>query len=219
MPRSYGGLAASDRRSARRARLLDAALDLLRGGGLRAVTVRGVCQRSRVGPRYFYESFSDIDELIVAAFDIALGDLYRSALSAMVTAAPDTRSQVRAAVSSVLDFLAADPRKGFLLIHFGLATPALAHRRRRAANRFFAVLDRYSGTSRRVPEYQIQFMVGGCAELLAAWLERPAHTDRARVVEACTELCLARSGSAPGAFAEDARNPRRQNLGASPPLG
>lgn len=37
--------------------------------GWQATTVRGICERARLNPRYFYESFSGLDELLVAVFD------------------------------------------------------------------------------------------------------------------------------------------------------
>src|SRR5258705_353216 len=59
--RRYAGASADERRDERRARLLAAGLDALGTDGHRATTVRGVCARARLTPRYFYESFDDLD--------------------------------------------------------------------------------------------------------------------------------------------------------------
>src|SRR3712207_5142982 len=73
--RMYAGLTTAQRRSERRARLLDAAVDVLGTQGLEAATVTAVCRRARLIPRYFYESFSDRDELLVAVFDSIMDEV------------------------------------------------------------------------------------------------------------------------------------------------
>ncbi|MFX5907320.1 TetR/AcrR family transcriptional regulator, partial [Acinetobacter baumannii] len=50
----------------RRRRLLDAALDIVGTNGLSALTVRGVCEQAKVGPRFFYEAFPDLDAHAIA---------------------------------------------------------------------------------------------------------------------------------------------------------
>jgi AcrR family transcriptional regulator len=52
--RPYRGVPADDRRAGRRARLLSAGLELLGSEGYSGTTVRGVCGRARLTPRYFY---------------------------------------------------------------------------------------------------------------------------------------------------------------------
>src|SRR5256885_16518468 len=66
--RRYAGASAVERRDERRARLLAAGLDALGTDGYAGATVRGVCARARLTPRYFYESFDDLDALLVAVF-------------------------------------------------------------------------------------------------------------------------------------------------------
>lgn len=50
-----------------RARLLDAAAELLKSGGMRAVTVDAVVGRARVARTTLYHHFDSLDELLVAA--------------------------------------------------------------------------------------------------------------------------------------------------------
>ena len=85
---SWAGIPAEDRRAARRDRLLDAAFDLLGTEGWSATTVRGVCQAAQLNPRYFYESFPDLDALFVAVYDRSAyrtpGSLTRASIADMV---------------------------------------------------------------------------------------------------------------------------------------
>jgi AcrR family transcriptional regulator len=63
-PRLWGGTTLTERREARRTALLEAALDLIGEAGAAAVTMRAVCRRAGLTDRYFYESFSDRDDLL-----------------------------------------------------------------------------------------------------------------------------------------------------------
>ena len=67
--RSYGGEAGDARVARRRAALIDAALELLGQAEPAQVTVRGVCARAALTPRYFYESFVGVDDLVAATYE------------------------------------------------------------------------------------------------------------------------------------------------------
>src|SRR3954453_17264126 len=81
--RVYGGVSADERVEVRRPRLLDAAPGLVGPGGWRgaaALRRRGaggwagtgggaICREAGLTPRFFYESFDDLDALAVAVFD------------------------------------------------------------------------------------------------------------------------------------------------------
>ncbi|MGV7904576.1 TetR family transcriptional regulator, partial [Mycobacterium kansasii] len=57
--RPWRGVSAEDRRSARRAQLLEACLDVVGDAGVEAVTADAVAQRAGLSKRYFYEAFAD----------------------------------------------------------------------------------------------------------------------------------------------------------------
>ncbi len=65
----WAGLSPTDRRSERRALLLDAASTLFGEGGEGAVSVRSVCRASELNTRYFYENFADTDEVLGELYD------------------------------------------------------------------------------------------------------------------------------------------------------
>ena len=59
----------AERRAERRQRLIDAATEIWSESGWAAVTMRGVCSRTGLNDRYFYEDFKTRDMLLVAAWD------------------------------------------------------------------------------------------------------------------------------------------------------
>ncbi len=109
MSRPYRGQAADARSSDRRARLLQAGVDLVGTHGVAAMTMRAVCREAELSQRFFYESFTDTDDL--------LREVYRSTFERarhVIRSAGDpdadlharTRAGVRAAARLVKD----DPR-------------------------------------------------------------------------------------------------------------
>jgi hypothetical protein len=69
-------------RRGRDARLIEAGFDLLGTSGAAATTVRAVCQHSGL-TRRFYESFTNIDELLVAVFDDIMAQMVERVTAAV----------------------------------------------------------------------------------------------------------------------------------------
>jgi len=67
--RRWAGTTLDVRRAARREQLIEVGFALLGEQGAAAVTVRGVARAAHLSERYFYESFSDRDALLLAVHD------------------------------------------------------------------------------------------------------------------------------------------------------
>lgn len=109
--RSYRGVTADERRSRRRAALLEAALDLL-GSDDGDIGVRAVCTQARLTQRYFYESFASLDELELALFTEIASEVARQGAAAVRGAAPtDLFVACRTAFEGAYSVFQQDPRK------------------------------------------------------------------------------------------------------------
>jgi len=183
----------SDRRAARRQQLLDSGLELLGGGGSGAVSVRAVCRHARLTERYFYESFTDRAELIVAVHDMVVAEAHRVLVDAVATApTDDRRARAEAAVTAFVELIIDDPRKGHVLLLAPLADPALS---RHGVERIplFAALVR-DELSDKVDEQDRAMtataLVGGLANLFTAYLDGTLDVGRERLVAHCVKLVL-----------------------------
>lgn len=67
--RRYRGVSAEDRRGARRAALVEAAIRLYGERGFASTSIEAVCAEAGLIKRYFYESFDSATDLLVAAFE------------------------------------------------------------------------------------------------------------------------------------------------------
>ncbi|WP_229051573.1 TetR/AcrR family transcriptional regulator [Aeromicrobium sp. Leaf350] len=137
--RPYRGVSAEDRRTVRRAKLVEAGLDLVGERGVVAVTAEAVCATAGLTKRYFYENFTDRDALLRELVDDLLGDVRVAIGSALDGVPDDVGARVSATVRALVDTLADDPRRARLYAETG-AHDALRTRREEALDGYAMLL-------------------------------------------------------------------------------
>jgi AcrR family transcriptional regulator len=197
-PTRWAGVSPADRRAERRTLLLDAAFDLLGTEGWAGTTVRAVCQVARLNPRYFYESFDDLDALVVAVYDRLVDQLAAEFSDAVETAADDPAAQTRAALDRIVAFVDDDRRRARLLYVEALGNEALNRRRIEAGHTLVAALeqraiDRHGPPppGEQIGRVAAAVLVGGTSELVLAWLDGRIDVPRDQLVDDATALFLA----------------------------
>lgn len=123
--RPYKGVPADQRIAERRAKLVQAGLELFGTRGIAATRVNDVCAEAGLTKRYFYESFSSLDELAVAAVDEAIAAL---AVVVVPAVAQHGWKNPRPVFEAFAGGLLADPRTVRLLVT-ETQQPALAAKR------------------------------------------------------------------------------------------
>ncbi|MFL6173039.1 MAG: TetR/AcrR family transcriptional regulator [Marmoricola sp.] len=123
--RPYKGVPAEERIADRRARLVQAGLQLFGTRGITATRVDDVCAEAGLTKRYFYESFTSLDDLAVAAVDEAIAEL---ALVVVPAVAEHGWRNPRPVFEAFAAGLLADPRTVRLLVT-ETQHPALAAKR------------------------------------------------------------------------------------------
>jgi AcrR family transcriptional regulator len=181
------------RREQRRLLLIETALDCLHEDGLSGISVRSVCARSKLTPRYFYESFADLDALLVATVD-AVGDEVIARGVAAVASADDVEGRVRGAIDAGYGVVVDDRRKASALLICAAGHGPLRERRHELIVRFAEVvtetLPLVSATPRS-PRTLALFLLGGAFEVIEAVLSGALPLRRDEVVDQLTELWLA----------------------------
>lgn len=218
----YAGIPAEQRHAERRERLMASALELLGTEGWSGTTVRAICAHARLTPRFFYESFADLDALVVAVFDEVSQETTLRVLEAVraaVEADPDDRTaHARAAIGTLVAHLTDDPRRARVVFVEALGNEALARRRldsMRTLAELIALHGRASFGAQPGDEGLVQvtssLLAGGIAELLIAWLDGGLEVDRDELVDDCAELLVA--------VGEGAARIARRRAGALNPAG
>lgn len=179
--------------------LLDAAFDLLGTEGWAGTTVRAVCGRARLNPRYFYESFDDLDALVVAVYDRIIEELAAAFERARPDAGSTPRQGVRAAVDAIVSFVDDDRRRARILYVEALGNEPLNRRRASAGRVLVDAVERGVGDSRaevpaaadHIVRMAAAMLVGGLSEMLVEWLEGRLDVSRDQFVDDVTSLVLA----------------------------
>lgn len=209
----YRGVPAHERQAARRERLLDAALDLLGTEGAQATTVRAVCRHARLTPRFFYESFDDLDALLVAVFDRVVAQATQRMLEALAAAGPDRDARARAAIGAFVDALTDDPRHARVACQEALGNEPLMRRRLEVVRAMAELVVAEAQAEFRPPrdaqpmvQLTATVLVGGLAEVLITWLDGGLEQDRDQLVDDFAALFVA-TGEAAAAVAAGRRRP------------
>src|SRR6476659_2799976 len=160
--RPYRGVEAADRVAERRRRFLEAGLDILGSDpDLSELTVRGICRQAGAALRYFYESFTDKDDLIAAVFDWVIADIVRT--------------------------IAADTRVGRLLFSSQLSNAVVARKRAESGALMALLLFQHAGTlgaqSNDLIKATSHFAVGGVGQTITAWLAGDITLDNDQLVD------------------------------------
>ena len=196
--RPYCGVSADDRRAERRARLIEAGLELLGERGWAGTTVRGVCAEAGLSERYFYESFGDRDRLLAAIFDRVATEAAGAIVAAVEAAPHDADAKARAAIDAFVRLLAEDPRRARAMLVESLGNEALQERRAEAFRSFAALISERARSffgADAVAEVDAELtsvaLVGGLAELVIRWLDGSLAVSRDRLVDHCAKLFVA----------------------------
>ena len=152
--------------------------------------MRGVCARSGLIDRYFYESFADRDALLAAAWDQVRDDM-TAALSTALTADPDgdPLEVLRQAVTSVVFGVALDPPRAQILFGDHAGSAVLERRRR---DLLITVTDVVvagatgrlrSGIDETKFRRSVLIAVGGVLELVTAWRFGVFEAEAAEIID------------------------------------
>jgi len=121
--RLYGGMDAEERRTERRLKLIDAAIEVYGEVGYRGATVKAICEAAELTERYFYESFANSEALLIAAYGHVVGHLHEEMTAAAAAAGDDAEMKLRAALMLYFTRLKQHPKPArvFLLEISGIS--------------------------------------------------------------------------------------------------
>lgn len=207
-PRRWHGTLRSERDSARRTRLLDAALALYGTIGFRKTSVQALCQESGVSSRSFYELFptqeSLLEDLYIELNEEITTVLDEAQIPSDATLAEAARLIVGAALSPMLD----DERKARVLEVEAVGICDSLEERRHQTMRLLAAsvqgafdeLDHAYGLTAPAASNDLTsiVLVGGITETLVQRIHTPAdeRSSRDEFLTAITEVALRAHGIA-----------------------
>jgi AcrR family transcriptional regulator len=114
--RTYAGVKAEERRSARKERILEAAIKLYGERGYHNTTVQSVCDAAGLTKRYFYESFVDSADLLAACFRDVMREFLEELAAVGADSAADPRERADRLLLSFFEAIRDDPARARLFL-------------------------------------------------------------------------------------------------------
>jgi AcrR family transcriptional regulator len=193
--RPYRGVSQDERRAQRRSQLIAAAIEVYGERGYRQATVKAVCEAAGLTERYFYESFANSEDLLIASYNAVtysvFGQIRESGVAPAATRAERARAMLRAYFSA----LQRDPRSArvFLVEIRGVS---------RAVDKAFDAslraigeeVARIAGPEAGVADPLLQAgVVGGVIHIALRWIEDGYTPDIDSVTDSAMRLVMVES--------------------------
>ena len=176
--RGYGGRSAAELHAERRARLLDAGLELFAQRGYARTSIETLCSAARVTTRHFYELFPSREALLVALYEQIVGEARQAVLAAFLAPEPDPKQRIHKGLNAFIRSYVEDARRARIGVLEAVGiSPALEQRRREVIHEFAQIIRSYADSlvaAGLLPKRDFHLLsvalVGGINELLAEWL-------------------------------------------------
>jgi AcrR family transcriptional regulator len=177
-----------------RERIITAMVDTVAERGYNATTVAHITKAASVSRRTFYEHFADKEACFLAAYDM-VADHIRASMRAAAESFGDWPQQVRAALATMLRFLASEPELARLcMVEPVAAGGEIAARHRATMQDFVAILKsgrpEHSG-ERPLPEATEETLVGGIVSLIVREISAGRSEELEQLLPDLVELILA----------------------------
>lgn len=177
-----------------RERIITALVDTVAERGYNAATVAHITKAASVSRRTFYEHFADKEACFLAAYDM-VADHIRASMRAAAESFADWPQQVRAALATMLRFLAAEPELARLcMVEPVAAGGEIAARHRASMQGFVEILKagrpEHSG-ERPLPEATEETLVGGIVSLIVREISAGRTEELEKLLPDLVELILA----------------------------
>jgi AcrR family transcriptional regulator len=171
-------MSAEQRHQGRRARLIDAAIELIGTRGVAATTVTAVCTESRVTSRYFYQHFPDRDALLRAVYEQVYASMQNVVVQAIPAAGATPDVLAYAPIRALVRMIEGDPRLARIVFVESGAEPILRQLRSELLAGFADLVVRearlhldIADSALGVTHLASTLGVGGLFEVLRRWLD------------------------------------------------
>lgn len=190
--RDYDGKTAAERVAERRARLIDAGLELFGEHGFAGTSIRAVLRQAELRDRYFGESFANLDELLAAVYDRLIDEEVVECRAA-IEASGGQSDGARAMIESLTHSLQRNPGHARVKLREVFSGgPVVSRQRQEGLNRLAKLvadlLPDIDDVTERSRILLARGIVAAADAYLLAWLDGDSGITREEVVELVTQL-------------------------------
>jgi AcrR family transcriptional regulator len=193
LPAGRHGLPREYIKQNQRERIVTALVDTVAEQGYHETTVADITKAAKVSRRTFYEHFKDKEACFLAAYEMVAEHLAAS-VRAAAESFDDWPQRVRAAISTLLRFLAGEPELArFCMIEPNAAGGEIAARHRASLQALIEILKsgRPEHSGRPLPEATEETLVGGIISLVVREIQNDRAARLEELLPEVVELTLA----------------------------
>jgi AcrR family transcriptional regulator len=188
-------MSASERSEQRRRLLLEAGLELFGTVGYAHTSIRAISATAHLNTRYFYESFSDREDLLYHVYKDVIANVAVAVIE-VTASAPSTEAQAETGLRAAWTILTEDPRKARVIAVEVVGVSERLERLRRENRHAFAdLLVRNTrlihGTrpaTRLNPVLTARSLMGAVVEVIVDWINGDIDASVDEIVEHFTLL-------------------------------
>jgi AcrR family transcriptional regulator len=182
----------TDRRAQRREQLVAAAISVYGERGYRHATVKAVCEAAGLTERYFYESFANSDELLIASYNAVTANVFGVITRAAQEAGTNRTEQARAMLRAYFTSLQHEPRSARVFL---VEIRGVSREVDKAFDASLCAIAREVGKiiapPRSKPDELLEVgVVGGVIHVALRWIEDGYQTPLEEVTESALRLVL-----------------------------
>jgi AcrR family transcriptional regulator len=181
-----------ERRAQRRDQLVAAAIEVYGERGYRQATVKAVCEAAGLTERYFYESFANSEDLLIASYNAVtysvFGQIRQSGAAGSATRAERARAMLRAYFAA----LQGAPRSArVFLVEIRGVSRAVDKAFDASLRRIGEEVARIAGPEAGEPDPLLQAgVVGGVIHIALRWIEDGYTPDIDSVTDSAMRLVM-----------------------------
>lgn len=108
--RQFKGMSLTERKIARREKLIEAGIESYGTHGFFSVTVKDICNEAKLTERYFYESFKKSEELFQTVFLQVTEKLQQTLMQGIMQGSPEPDKMIHSGLTALFTLLKDDPR-------------------------------------------------------------------------------------------------------------
>jgi AcrR family transcriptional regulator len=189
--RSYKGLPQEKRRAYRRRRLIAAAVEIYGERGYHYASIKAVCHLAGLTERYFYESFTGSEELLIACYREVTERILQNVLQLTNNADMEPDRLVHTILHAYFATIRCDPKAArVFLVEMRDANPAVVGVSRAALRRIAREAMQFFGvTDSRANELLAIGIIGGINEIALYWAAQDYTLSIEEVIEVALQLC------------------------------
>lgn len=109
--RTWRGQTAEERQTDRRAKLIEAGIELFGTRGYANTPVKAICEEAGLTERYFYEAFGDREALLTAVYEIVISDCARVTVEAIDASKGELVDSMGAGLRAFANHVTGDARR------------------------------------------------------------------------------------------------------------